>query len=154
MKLIVEITDDNWKAIQDGTWCGSEEIAKGTPLEPCSDAISRSDVINSIEPWLLSGEWRYLNATAYLKKRIMRLPSVHAETQDMEEYSDKLWKLAYERGKREAEPRTGHWIFCKGDGRACVDGHICSVCKTSYHTQVPYFAEYKYCPNCGAKMEV
>ena len=52
-----------------------------------------------------------------------------------------------------AEPRTGHWIFGKGDGRTCVDGHICSVCKTSYHTQVPYFAEYKYCPNCGAKME-
>ena len=48
--------------------------------------------------------------------------------------------------------QTGNWIFEKGDGRTCVDGHICSVCKTSYHTKVPYFAEYKYCPNCGAKM--
>lgn len=92
--------------------------------EPCSDAISRQAAIEKIH-------WLGLDRdTAILCDLAIRsLPSVHAE------------------------PRTGHWIFCKGDGRTCVDGHICSVCKTSYHMQVPYFAEYKYCPNCGAKME-
>ena len=32
MKLIVEITDRQWQNIQEGIWCGSEEIAKGVPL--------------------------------------------------------------------------------------------------------------------------
>lgn len=51
------------------------------------------------------------------------------------------------------EPKTGRWIFEKGDGETCVDGHICSACGSSYHTKVPYWSEFKFCPNCGAFME-
>ena len=46
----------------------------------------------------------------------------------------------------------GEWVFEKGDGKTCVDGWVCTNCKCSYHTNVPYFSEYKYCPNCGAIM--
>lgn len=93
--------------------------------EPCGDCISREAVLDTLV-WYENGNKLDAKETIAL---IQRLPSVHAE------------------------PRTGHWIFEKGDGDTCVDGYICSVCKTSYHTQVPYFAEYKYCPNCGARME-
>ena len=51
------------------------------------------------------------------------------------------------------EPKTGRWIFEKGDGETCVDGYICSACGSSYHTKVPYWSEFKFCPNCGAFME-
>lgn len=50
------------------------------------------------------------------------------------------------------EPKTGRWIFEKGDGETCVDGYICSACGRSYHTNVPYWSELKFCPNCGAIM--
>ena len=50
--------------------------------------------------------------------------------------------------------KTGQWIFEKGDGETCVDGYTCSACGRSFHTKVPYFSEYNFCPNCGAKMEV
>ena len=32
MKLIIDIDDGKWQAVKDGTWCGSVEIANGTPL--------------------------------------------------------------------------------------------------------------------------
>ena len=51
------------------------------------------------------------------------------------------------------QQKTGRWIFEKGDGETCVDGYMCSVCGRSFHTKVPYFSEYNFCPNCGAKME-
>lgn len=50
------------------------------------------------------------------------------------------------------EPKRGKWIFEKGDNVTCCDGWRCSACNETYHTKVPYFAEYKFCPNCGAKM--
>ena len=50
MKLIVDITEGNWMAIQDGIWCGSEQIAKGIPFEPCEDAVSRQVALDAIKP--------------------------------------------------------------------------------------------------------
>ena len=50
MKLIVDITEGNWMAIQDGIWCGSEQIAKGIPFEPCEDAVSRQAALDAIKP--------------------------------------------------------------------------------------------------------
>lgn len=32
MKIVVELSDEKWQSVLDGTWCGSEEIAKGIPL--------------------------------------------------------------------------------------------------------------------------
>lgn len=31
--------------------------------------------------------------------------------------------------------------------------YLCSACGRSYHTKVPYFSEFHFCPSCGAKME-
>lgn len=46
----------------------------------------------------------------------------------------------------------GKWRFEKGDGKTCVDGWVCSACNCGFHTNVPYFSEYNFCPNCGADM--
>ena len=32
MKLTIDITDEMYQAVKNGTWCGSVEIANGTPL--------------------------------------------------------------------------------------------------------------------------
>lgn len=50
-----------------------------------------------------------------------------------------------------AERPHGKWIFEKANNEH-TDGYICSICGRSYHTKVPYFSEYNFCPNCGADM--
>ena len=51
------------------------------------------------------------------------------------------------------ERPQGEWKFIKANEEQ-TDGYECSVCKRTYHTRVPYFSEYNYCPNCGARVEV
>lgn len=53
----------------------------------------------------------------------------------------------------EPEVRHGRWIFQKGDNKETVDGWICTSCKSGFHTKVPYFEAFKYCPMCGARMD-
>ena len=59
-----------------------------------------------------------------------------------------IYNTAFARGKNqselEQEPKIGHW-----DTRACK----CSEC--GYQITFSEYTEhkYKYCPNCGAKME-
>lgn len=65
-------------------------------------------------------------------------------TADLSEYSDKLWKTAYERGKAEAHPKKGKWVPLT-DGWA-----VCSVCE---HLERAAGLKWRFCPNCGAKME-
>lgn len=46
----------------------------------------------------------------------------------------------------------GQWIFEKGDGQTSSDGWVCSACNCGFHTNVPYFEDFNFCPNCGADM--
>jgi len=45
----------------------------------------------------------------------------------------------------------GEWIFQKANEEQ-TDGYECSNCKACFHTKVPYFSEFNFCPNCGADM--
>jgi len=56
MKLIIDIADDQYKAVQDGMWCGSlyEELKNGIPVEPCGDCISRDAALDLIADYDLS----------------------------------------------------------------------------------------------------
>lgn len=64
-------------------------------------------------------------------------------TTDLSEYSDKLWKTAYERGKAEAYPKKGKWVLRPGD-YICI--YTCSECGAVGHRTA-------FCPHCGARME-
>jgi len=69
---------------------------------------------------------------------------------DLSEYSDKLWKQAYERGKAEERP-TGHWFLLD---ECSNEGVYCSNCRKKVY-RVEYAnqkVKSNYCPNCGAKM--
>lgn len=46
---------------------------------------------------------------------------------------------------------SGEWIH-EPEGFDHCEGYTCSNCKRSFYVRVPYFAEYKYCPECGAYM--
>lgn len=42
MKLIIDLDAQKWQSVQDGMWCGSEEISDGTPIpEPLVPLIDK-----------------------------------------------------------------------------------------------------------------
>ena len=83
----------------------------------------------------------------FIKKHLLSLPS--ADT-DMSEYCDRLWKIAYERGKAEAV--QGEWEFdtvIPIGGGAYSAGYRCSNCGANYFK----VDGMSFCPNCGARMK-
>ena len=74
--------------------------------QPCEDAISRQAVLEQINCWIGSGEYRYTNATDYLTRRMQGMPPVtpqytEAEIQKMQELEQAEIQKAYELGKAE-----------------------------------------------------
>lgn len=67
-----------------------------------------------------------------------------------EEIKEKSKSDFLELCKNEERPQ-GEWVFLKANEEQ-TDGYECSVCKKTYHTRVPYFSEFNFCPNCGADM--
>ena len=96
------------------------------------------------------GRWEWSNgfntALTAINVDLRRLPSAST---DLSIFSDKLWKIAYERGKAEGR-KKGKWIE-KDD---CWDGvyYECSVCKDAFTLMdgTPSDNNYNFCPNCGS----
>lgn len=104
------------------------------------DLISRQDVLD-----IIMGDGLYCDTyddKEYSAERIKSIP-----TADLSEYCDKLWKIAYERGQKEARPK-GKWkvYFHERCGDGFVWSYQCSQC--GHHGDHTAF-----CPHCGARME-
>lgn len=67
---------------------------------------------------------------------------------DIEKYSDRLYKIAYEKGKAEAERPQGEWI-----NREAVSNTTFPFWERYECNQCHKFNGYSnFCPNCGADM--
>ena len=49
MQVVIELTDEQWKCVQDGTWCGSKEILNGIPLPKGHGRLIDADKIEQIQ---------------------------------------------------------------------------------------------------------
>ena len=103
------------------------EVLEALDQEPCEDAISRQAVFEIIRDF----EYKNSHEEMLINSRIKQLPSVTP-----------------------AE-KVGRWI--KYSVPRCGEQHYqCTSCK--YYINFGqwgklYTKEFKYCPNCGAKME-
>lgn len=113
-----------------------------------SELIEKQVVID----WL---KYKWNRSADSLFYGIQELPTTDI---DLSGYSDKLWKAAYERGKRDAQPerKTGKWIKPTDMMPPEYAGiYRCSECDEiamrdwKRHCQTLT----KYCPYCGAKMK-
>ena len=82
---------------------------------------------------------------------------------DWERYSDRLWKNAYERGRKDGyntaqaeavmeecdEPKQGHWILSQDEQ---YEYCTCSECGYENGENWMIGSEIPFCANCGAKM--
>ena len=100
--------------------------------EPCGDCINRQAVLEQINCWIGSGEYKYTNATYYLTKRMQDLSPVIPQH------------------------KMGRWIPIEYDGYAdgfpVWDKWECSECGYEHNGDKDSLTAF--CPDCGVKMEV
>lgn len=101
--------------------------------ELCEDAISRQAVLEQINCWIGSGEYRYTNATDYLNKRIKALQAVNLQE-----------KVGY---WMPIEYPTGVEAF--GVKEMSAQELQCSECGKTVDISD---GDFKYCPYCKVKM--
>lgn len=53
----------------------------------------------------------------------------------------------------EQEPKTGHWIGIDEEPHEDYECNNCGYVVSTYTANIEPHTEYKYCPNCGAKMQ-
>ena len=97
--------------------------------EPCEDCISRQAVLKQLKGCLTGGETEY----QYVKLHIDSIPPVIPQ------------------------PKTGQREWVQYDGNPNIRNWYCSECRAIVNYKPTYNWEkkpyYKFCPNCGAKME-
>lgn len=128
-------------------WCIAFKMAiKALEQEPCEDAVSRQAVLEQINCWIDSGEYKFSNAAHYLDlaKRMRNISSVVSQ------------------------PKIGWWVLAQRG--KCIDIN-CSECGNTRIKEYAYgytideldFNEINnliaknrmnYCECCGAKMEI
>ena len=120
-----------------------------------SGLIKREDALNALV------ECDAVTGFAYrqMEEAIRAIPSVNIpHSDDWENYSDKLWHTAYERGK--ADRPQGEWIEESYDGRIYGLYRIMFKCSTCGYVPMhrgepimPTSKTLRFCPNCGARMK-
>lgn len=53
----------------------------------------------------------------------------------------------------EPEPKIGHWIGIDEEPHEDYECNNCGYVVSTYTANIEPHTEYKYCPNCGAKMQ-
>lgn len=106
--------------------------------EPCEDTISRKHLLSEIDD-LMKSPWfnRYKDDIGVLRHGYLERKEAVEVVRDLCVKAEQPVTL---------KPKTGKWVV----GQTIGDGFTCSECNTRYHM---YPMSYRFCPNCGAKME-
>ena len=164
--------DDTYVAVKNGIPLpeGAEILTKeaysdlcmrAANKEPYEDAISREDALLA-----LTGNWTELTDEIIHRfiKRIKSLPPVNPQPnkEDIHREREQAYMCGYEEAckKYRKEPKTGHWIEYT---RVLIPEPINKWEQAWYCSECGYgnqecedgsaWLEWKYCPNCGAKMK-
>ena len=130
MELIIEIPEEVYKTVQDGSYCGSlyEELKAAIPYNPSGDLISRGVAINLLNEAQVEYD-EYYKGLGKAKTIIDNVPTVEV---------------------RNNKPKQGEWI--KEPNGKTTDIYRCSVCKRSIMLcKGADLTNYPFC-HCGADM--
>lgn len=72
--------------------------------------------------------------------------------------SPELWEELARIIENSEEVKHGEWEVCSDEYEICASEFVCSNCKESFCaselTDSEFLQMMKYCPNCGAKMDI
>lgn len=114
-----------------------EEIER-LEQKPCEDAISRRATIDAIYKKHIGG-----------KDAIENAPINDLYACGLEEAIDAVDNMP----SVKPQPKTGHWIGIDEEPHEDYECDRCGYVVSTYTANIEPHTEYKYCPNCGAKMQ-
>ena len=167
LKLIIDISEEDFDEAKilfiEGVSNNIEyAVAHGKPYKETAsgDLISRKALKKAFEDTVCIEPMPY----AFVKQIIDNAPTVPQDCSNCKRFDFPFCEIKFDKeqlqeivDKAKAEVLAsierpqGEWIFFKANEEQ-TNGYECSVCKRTYHTRVPYFSEFNFCPNCGAQM--
>jgi len=152
-EMFLEVNKDSKNS---GTYEFIKKALKLLKQEPCEDCISRQAVLSKIKEVYFSEEWlqfRLDNGSNgqrnFLINYIEQLPPVTPKGVTITDFADKCREC----GKQ----KKGKWICVHHlENKITYYSWKCSECQHDFSSEEESkvdFDEYKYCPNCGAKMK-
>lgn len=118
------------------------EMVLRVEQEPCDDVVSRQAVLEIVNNPL----------NIRLDEIIKKLPPVRPQ-ETVTEFADRCRECGAKYGKLlKQEPNTGHWIGIDEEPHEDYECDKCGYVVSTYTANIEPHTEYKYCPNCGARM--
>lgn len=112
-----------------------------------NDYISRQTIMNAFAEYVRRSNNSDFAPTPTWNDAVEIVENLPSVDIDLSGFSDKLWHIAYERGKAETV-RHGHWIISRFGADA-----KCSVCGYYFNDAYDMENEDNYCRHCGARMD-
>ncbi len=104
--------------------------------EPCEDCISRREAIKMFT-YNYKGE---------------RIPDYDCDNWPVQIDMKTVKKILRELPSVNPQPKTGHWIGIDEEPHEDYECDKCGYVVSTYTANIEPHTEYKFCPNCGAKM--
>ena len=80
MKLVVELSDEQWVRVLDGTWCGSKEFFTAAPLEKVLEDIKAE--IDRQYKWLINTRYTIRDVDIAFGSIFRTIDKYKAESED------------------------------------------------------------------------
>ena len=117
MQIVIDIPEELYKANHRGLeaeelWDLRIAIKNGIPLPKWhGKIIDYGYVVDAIDDWVNAEEYRYTNATDYLRKRVLNTPIIIEEVVN-EQYHKKTWNKdqALQRKRMDSYGRAGRMV--------------------------------------------
>ena len=109
------------------------------------DAISRREALKC-----LNGTWGDYSVLNEVFERINELPSVTPKPDNKYRKEAKRWKNKWLKLRKS---KTGHWIGIDEEPHEDFECDVCGYVCSTFTANIKPSDEYKYCPNCGVKMQ-
>lgn len=145
MKLIIEIPNEMYECVQNGTYCGTlyEELKNGTPLSESEDCVSRQAVLEAID----AKAWEFCDYLISEGRNDEQKPVSHFADNLRECISEDLPPVT-------PAEKVGQW---EQFGNFWEDKFKCSECGKEQpkilcgERIIGHWSDY--CPYCGAEMQ-
>ena len=136
--------------VDDCLYKAFDTAIKALEQQPCEDCISRQATINAL--WEALHEYENKIEKQFIDSEELNVADWIQHRVFVQNMSDIDRQTVLSVPSVTPQPKRGKWIpHIVNDKYESIDRDVCSECHTCFYGERT--GDWKYCPNCGAKME-